>query len=413
MEKETNNSEIIKKYTREINTLLENDGLLTHKELIKIHEKYELNKDDLDKVEDIAIKFYEKAMSDYDFGNWDSALSNIELAFKKSPFNIEILILYCKILIENSKFSDTNQLQVLESVLSRLQQIDKKEYIKLKKVLKTNKKRGFNKLFLLFLLILFIPIFFILKPHTTKQKILSNPQYIPEKKPINGEIPITIQNKFHPSNLKIKIIKSKLESSNTNFLFNLQFLISSDKENILEVKGDIIWLDKNSSIIYSEPFTAGDNKEFYINELIPVTYTKSSLRGEPDLYDVIIKINEITSLPGKERSGLKEIEYTLPSGIFRKLSFKQGEFNLTEGVVSKYLSFTIIITNDDNKDINNLSCNIVWIDDYDIIQTSNSLDLITNNDIKLEPNESRIIHKTIELNDDITQDYKLEVVKIK
>lgn len=413
MEKETNNSEGIKKYTREIRTLLENEGLLTLNELKQIHEKYVLGKDDLDKVEDLAIKLYEKAKSDFDFGSWDSALSNIEAAFYKSPFNIEILVLYCKTIIESRNFSEKKKEQIpLEPILLRLQQVDKREYTNIKKSIKESNNKSFNKLFLLFLLLLLIPIFLVLKENFIKDDIAISPKYNMERQLVNGEVPITIKNKTHPADLNINVVKSKLESGSRGFLYNLQFTISSEKENLLQVKGDIIWLNRSGNTIFSEPFIAGDTQEYFLNETIPVSYNKNSLSNNPDLFEVIIKINEIISLPGRLRPELKEIQYTIPNGKYRKLNFKQGEYIITEGVVSNYLSLTIILTNSDTTDISHLSCNILWYDDYDIVQTSNTLELISKDDIKLKMKESRTIHKTIELKGDITPNYKYEVVII-
>lgn len=412
MEEESDSFEAIKKYTRELRNLIENEKLLTLSDFKSIQSKYVLSKDDIDKVEDIAIKSYEEAKSNYDFGNWDTALSSIEEAFYKSPFNIEILVLYCKILIENNKFSEKDDLsEKINPILGRLNQVDKKEFNKIKNIIKSDKKKINKIVFIPLIIVPILLIIFIIKISGTEKEFVEQ-EYIFKDAIVNGEIPVTIDSKNHTSEIKIDILKSKLDSSSRNFLYNLQFLIHSEKENLVEINGEIIWLDRSDNVIFSEPFYAGDKNEYYLNEKIPVTYSKNTLINSLDLYNIIIKIDSIISLPGRDRANLSDIQFKLPDGIYRDLSFKQGEFYFTEGVVSNYLSITIILTNNDIKPLNTLKGNIVWLDDYDIVKTSNTIDFITGDDIVLNTNESRKLHKTIELNGDVTSKYILEIVTI-
>lgn len=415
MDKQEDNTEVIKKYTRELRNYIENDGMLLLNELKQLQEKYVLTRDDIDKVEDIAIKLFEKAKTDYDFGDWDSALTNIEEAAYKSPFNLELLILHIQILIENNKISEKNNnyAEQIEPLLKRLQQVDKKEFKNISNSIKQNNKKKINKLWLLLLLLLIIPLFFIFISKNNNKNTIILPKPLVNQAPINGIIPVNIKKLVHPSELHLDIIESKLNIGSNNFLYTLKFEVSSAKENLIQVHGDIIWFDRNGLEIFRDVFIAGKSEEFFINEKIPVIYNKSSLRGDPDLYDIEVKINEIISLPGRERDELDEIEYILPDGQYRELLFKKAKYTITEGVISNYLSLSLIVENRDSRPIKELLGSIIWVDDYDIVHSKNELILITTDDITLLSGAKRTIHKTIELDKNITPDYKIEIERIK
>lgn len=412
MDEKSNASEVIKKYTRELRSLLENEKLLAFNELKLLQDKYVLTKDEIDKVEDFANIFYEKAKSDYDFGNWDSAIENIEEASYKSPFNTEILILYCMISLERSKlYEEKNNTKHFEIELKRLQQVDKNEYKKIKKIINKNNPKKINKLWFLLILLLLPLIFFYINNNekTTDFVKIEKPMRIL----LNGEIAVDIINKAHPSNPEIKVIKSKLQKSKDNSLYILQFYISSKKDNIIAANGDITWMDKNNIAIYNEGFSIPRNIEYYINENIPISYSKSSLSGSLNLSKVVLKINEISTMPGKRRENLSSVEFSLPHDHSWDMTIDQVEYHITKGVVSDYLTLSLRINNNGSKDMSELIGKIEWMDDYNIVTSSSNLNFLTVNNVPIEKKDNRIIYKTFELNGKTTSEYKITISRIR
>ncbi len=417
MDKKSNNPQGIKKYAGELRDLLEADNILTTKQLITLQEKYELSPDDVLKVELLAATSYESAKSDFEYGNWDKAFTNIEEALYKFPVNLDYLELYFLIVIESRKLlGDESKDQTnLDLILKRIQKIDKKVYKKLSKKIKTVKikkteKQSFNKLWLLTILLV-IPIFFIFKSIGTEPGYkIPNQEFTPQLDP--GEIFVDTKIIRHPSQPVINVVESNIEGTLNSFIYTLKFYISSEIENLTSVKGNIIWYDKAGIKIYSEEFTSPKHTEYYLNEMIPISFIKSSLRDKPSIDKVIIEIETIESMKGIEREELTKIDTIFPIGRSWDLVIEEENYLITEGVTKNYLSLNLLLKNSDIREITRLKGQIEWIDEYNIVVSSSNINFISIDDIPLNNKFYRVINKTFEVSE-LTPDYRIKISEIK
>lgn len=410
MDEKSLNPQGIKKYTAELRVLLEAENILTTGIITTLQEKYKLSPEDILIVESLATSFYKSAKSDFEFGNWDKALTHIEEALYKSPINLDNLELYFLIVTDSRKLlGDESKDQTnLDLILKRIQRIDKKIYHKLSKQIKTERK-SFNKLWYLTILLL-IPLFFMFKSINTKKNIVPNKVFSPQLKP--GEILVDTKILRHPAQLVIDIVESKLESTLDSYIYNLKFYLSSEKKNITSVKGNIIWYDISGIKIYSEKFESPKRTEYYINEMIPITFKKSSHRDSPSIDKIIIEITAIESTKGIERGDLQKIETIFPVGKQWDLIIEEEKYLMTEGVTKNYLTLNLIVKSSDIRDITTLNGRIEWVDTYDIVVSSSNINFINKDDIPLDNKYYKIIYKTFEIGQ-ITPNYRIKISEIK
>lgn len=409
MDKKSNNPENIKKYTFELRELVDNSDLLTPEMVKKLQKKFDLSDDELLKIEVLVDKKIAEAENYYDYGEWNKAIDSIEEASYKAPFNKRILKLYYKII--NEKISilgeKPGEESIVKNILNRINLTDRFLY---KKLLKERKGKNKVNRALLFLLIpvIIVPIYFILP---RKVKTVDN---IPKKDILTSRIgKRDIEVKYIPinsrSSIKIELKESLLDGTKDNFLYKLKFFLYSEDENIINVKGDINWLNFNQEVIYKESFSSQKDLEYYIEEKIPVSYSKTSHRLSPDFYSVKIEITDSVTAPGKKRGKLREIK-TLNSGSNTlKLSVNEANFIITRGVTSNFLSLTLLLSNNSSDTINFLSGDLEWVDDYNSVVFSRSITLISKDDIPLEPNKRLLKSIIIELDKDITPNYRVNI----
>ncbi len=414
MDKESNNPENFKRYTRELRDQLDDNKVLSVKEITNLQKKYDLNEDELGKLETISYKKLDDAKTYFDYGDWDKALSSVEEAMYKNPFNREILTLHYQIQLEkDSLLGETDSgKQLLEILLKRVHQVDRSLYKKFIQSQKERNKKSPNKLWLISLTLLIIPIILLLP----KKEAVVNvaPTYINSKEYNtigNREIPTRYKIKRSTAELTLNVRKSVLEGNKNNFYYTLNFLLQSEKENIIYVNGVINWLNRDEDILYSETFSTPDNFEYYLNEVLPVSYVKTSLRQSPQLDSIFIEITDIKTKIGKERKSINSVETLLSGAPHHRLQVDEALFYITKGVTANYLSITFIITNNYKKDIKSLNGDLEWLDEYNLTKNTTPITLLSNLDIPIEPEEKRVIHKILELSSEIEQNYRLNITE--
>ncbi len=409
MLRDNDNTENLKKYTRELRELIEDYNVLSLKELNKLQNKNILSSDDIEIIENMALESFDKAKDDFDNGDWDQAISKIEDAMCKSPFNKEILKLHFEIITEKNKIfkSDNDDNITTDLLLKRIIQIDKGLYNKLRKVNRVKKNIKINKLWFFALLIL-IPIFFIFRSLNYKEQKV-NAQSLKANQKLFGEILVKTNNMPHTSEPEIEIVNSDLIRNKNNFLYRLDYSLKSQKENIIYIEGIIHWLNIYGNEIYSEDFKTPKNIEYFLNEEITFTHIKTSQRESPNLDSVLIEITKIISSPGKERDILKEVIVTKQNGITSKITIYEASYIITEGVISNYLSLVLIIKNRGREPIKQLNGSIIWTDELNNILTEIPVKLLTRSEVPIEANEQRLFFKTIEINSAISSKYKIVI----
>lgn len=410
MAKKSNNPEQLKKYTRELRDLIDSYKILSVSEINKLKKKYNISEEDESQLSLIIDKKINEANSYYEYGEWQKAVESVEEANYKDPFNREVIVLYYRICREKSSVlgSKPDDEKIMELLLKRLSIVDRNLYKKIIKEEKEKKEFKLNKLWFLLLLLLVIPII-ILIPRKNKPENGPQTRSTEFKHSANREIRVKYNKLHHPSNLKILVEKSILEGFKNNYFYTLQFHLSSSDQNITKVKGNIIWYNHNNIEIFRDTFISQKGVEYYLNEKIPFSYFKTSQRESPDLDSLHIEVTNIESGPGRERTDMKEVDTLVSGGKTHKLSIKEAEYLITEGVTSRYLSLTLIIYNTGNKTINELKGNIEWFDEYEITQTEKVIEIIKNIDMPLKAGENRTIHKVFEIERDITDYYRINL----
>lgn len=412
MDKKSNNPEQLKKYTRELRDLIDSYKVLSVNEISKLKKKYSLSEEDETQLSTIIDRKINEANRHYEYGEWQKAVEAIEEANYKDPFNKEVIILYYNICKEKSAIlgSSADDQQIMNLLLKRLSMVDKNLY---KKIVKTKNEKSsrskISKMWFLLLLLLIIPIVIILpgKGQPDTRELLNDPTNFQH----NGKREITVSYKGlnHPSAIKLVVKKSILEGFKNNFFYTLLFQLSSSEQNITRIEGKLLWYNYENSLIFEEEFSTQNGIEYYLNEVIPFSYFKTSQRVSPDLDSVHIEITKIESNPGKKRENTKPVE-CLVSGIkSHKISIEEAGYQITEGVSSRYLSLILILHNTGNKPLVELKGDIEWVDNYDLTTIYKKINLIKKMDMPLEPGDKRTVYKVLELDDDITDSYRINL----
>ncbi|QEN03252.1 hypothetical protein EW093_00540 [Thiospirochaeta perfilievii] len=414
MSKKSNNPDAIKKYTRDLRDKFEAEEILSSKEIENLQKKYNLSLEDLSIIKKLADDSYIKAKENFELGDWDNSISNIEESIYKCPLEIEYLELYFNILLEKNKLlgDDKTDSQNIDLVLKRVANISKLHYYKLKK--QTKEKVKFNKKILLFLIIpvvIVLFILFILFSPTKKEdiKTVFNNNY-PELNP--DEVVTEIDIVHHKSKLQLEVIKSKLSGDINSFLYQLQFYVFSELDNITEVSGQIEIYDRSSMILYTEDFHSPKDTNYFLNEKIPFSINVNSHRNIPNIKSVKIKVDKIVSTKGVEREVGEVVDIILPNNRLWKLTLNETDYKITKGVVNNYLTIGLLLTNSDSSKINYIDGSLQWLDEYNLVTEEVDIILIDNQDIPLERNSSRLIKKTIEIKN-ITSTYRVKIGNIK
>ncbi|MGL1891730.1 MAG: hypothetical protein OCD02_08885 [Spirochaetaceae bacterium] len=412
MDKKSNNSNNLKSYTRELRDLVLNNKITSLNDLTILKNKHKLEVEDLDKIDELANLNYDSAKNDFEFGDWNKALTNIEEAMYKTPFNSNILELYYMILAEKNRVigDDSTDLESLDLVIKKIKIVDKKLYRKLKKLNNNKVKKKIKKLWLLiFLLPIIIMLFVIFVP---KQSNNITTNYSTNSNLSPGEIKTEVKKFYHTSEPHIVIIESKMNQGTNNFLHELSFEVVSETENILYLEGFVKWFDKDNNILINEKFSTPQLIEYYKNETIPFSITKSALRNSPNISLILIEITKIESAPGKEREKLKPLEFILPINIKRKIEIHEIEYTITTGVTSNYLTFAVLLSNKSKEQINIFEGQLEWYDEFNILKYAKNIKLMTKKDLPLKFGEKRVIYKIFELDGVVTQNYRFNILDI-
>lgn len=411
MDKKSNNPDNLKNYTNELRDLIDSYETLSQNQLSKLKKSYNLSEED----QEIILNFIDKKISEasnfYDYGEWEKATNSIEEANYKDPFNKETLLLYYKILMEKTSLlgERSDEKKLLPILLKRISMVDKNLHTRLVKDLKSKKESKISKLWLLLLLVLIIPLAILFRPKK------STPIEYGSNKNVNisylgvREIDVNYEALRHESKLEIEVVNSVIDGTSSNFFYSLDFYLSSKEQNILSVEGEILWLDADSNIIYRDIFKSKEGEEYYLKENIPISYIKTSHRLSPNLYSIVIKVNDIISGQGKERTLIKEVPVLFNSSNTFSITIDETSFEITTGVTSKYLGLGLIITNKFNKSITILKGSIEWVDEFGRIKNSEAITLISKSDVPLEPGGSRSIFRVLELDNSITNDYRINI----
>ncbi len=328
----------------------------------------------------------------------------------KSPLNRKIIEQHIIILYEKNKiFSTENDDEsMIQLLLKRLFRVDKLLFLRLK-----NRYRNIKKIKKKTLLMLLIPLFIlILLPilyFASINKGKDNNEISPPPRVVaNGEIFVEFDNHIF-NDMKLEVLKSVMSRSKDNFLYNLQFSLSSEDYNIKQITGYIEWYDNKKNLIYSEEFQTDTNVEYFLHEQITYNYTKTSLRQSPNLFFVSIKLQDVEQVDGKERTDLKLITLDLESKT-NLVDFYEYSIEIIQGVISNYISTVIIVHNRSDKSIKNLIGQLVWLDNNDMELHSNYMNFIDSEDVPLKSKERRTLFNIIEIENDITPNYRIVII---
>ena len=410
MGKNEDRSNNLKKYTRELREQVQNYNILSKKGIRSLQTKFHLSKDDIKRIEDLAVENCLKAKQLYLDGDWDNAIKTIEEGMNKSPLNRKIIEQHIIILYEKNKiFSTENDDEsMIQLLLKRLFRVDKLLFLRLK-----NRYRNIKKIKKKTLLMLLIPLFIlILLPilyFASINKGKDNNEISPPPRVVaNGEIFVEFDNHIF-NDMKLEVLKSVMSRSKDNFLYNLQFSLSSEDYNIKQITGYIEWYDNKKNLIYSEEFQTDTNVEYFLHEQITYNYTKTSLRQSPNLFFVSIKLQDVEQVDGKERTDLKLITLDLESKT-NLVDFYEYSIEIIQGVISNYISTVIIVHNRSDKSIKNLIGQLVWLDNNDMELHSNYMNFIDSEDVPLKSKERRTLFNIIEIENDITPNYRIVII---
>ena len=409
MAKNVEDPEALKKYIHELREILENEVILDSKKINNLKDKYQLTVSDIEKINNLAEESFSKATEAFEYGEWDKALTLIEEALFKSPLNTDFLKLYFKIVTESRKLlgvQSKDQVN-LELILKRIQKLNTKMYKELKKE-QLILKNKISKKWLLLLLVL-IPIFILFIPiKKTESSNLTN-TYVSKLPP--GEILVYKNILRHTSQLKIDVLESKVKSSNSSFIYNLNFYVFSEVENIIKIEGNIEIYDKNNIVLYKSDIESPNGIEYFKNEKIPFKITLNSFRDSPNFGNVKININSIQSSKGQDREDKKKIQLLLPLNKNWKIDLQENLFLRTKGVTKEYLTIDFIFFNNSKYKIKKMTGYFEWMDEYNIVKESVFLTLIDYTDLPVEQNSKRITKKTFEIKN-ITDNYRFRIEEL-